>query len=79
MYRLLGITANELNSMKAGGEEAAYEKQFQQSGPLFRTVLLKVRIKEEMVQDEARVKINVMNLEGINLCTYIENYYLNHA
>ena len=60
--QLLGHTADELYEMKQNGNEAGYEKVFQDA--MFTQVLVKARVKQELRDDEMKTKSNVMRLQA---------------
>ena len=59
--QLLGHTADEMYEMKQNGNEAGYEKVFQDA--IFNQVLVKARVKQDMRDDEMKTKSTVMKLE----------------
>lgn len=52
--QLLGHTAEELYQMKINGDTAAFNKVFADVN--FKQIMLKLRVKQEMVNDEPRLK-----------------------
>ncbi len=61
--KLLGATADSLyeHKMQADGE---YERTF--ANALFKTVVVKCRVKQEMVNDEYRVKSSAMKVDDLD-------------
>lgn len=62
--QLLGHSAEDLHQMKLSGDDAGYEKVF--SDALFKEVVLKLRVKQEMVNDEPRIKSSVTNFASVD-------------
>lgn len=59
--QLLGYTADDLHDMKQSGNEADYDKVFQDA--MFKQVIVKARVKQELRDDEMKTKSSVMNLK----------------
>lgn len=62
--KMLGCSADALSDFKNEGNDSSYEKAF--SDAQWKTFTCKVRVKQEMVQDEPKLKVNVMALDEIN-------------
>jgi replication factor A1 len=60
--QLLGHTADEVYEMKQSGNEAGYEKVFNDA--LFTQVLVKARVKQELRDDEMKTKSTVVKLQA---------------
>lgn len=60
--QLLGHSADEMYEMKQSGNEAGYEKVFQDA--LFNQVLVKARVKQDLRDDEMKTKSTVVKLES---------------
>ncbi|CAN0355303.1 unnamed protein product [Pylaiella littoralis] len=60
-------TADELQRMKDGGEDGEYEEVFAEA--CFKTYLMTLRIKADMVNDEMRVKYTVQRMTPIDIKT----------
>eukprot|EP00752_Nemacystus_decipiens_P010206 g9095.t2 len=58
-------SADELHELKEGGQEAEYEEIFTEA--CFKTYLMTVRIKAEMMNDEMRIKHTVQRMNPIDL------------
>jgi replication factor A1 len=54
VQQLLGHSAEEMHELKMSGDEAGYEGVF--AAALFKQVCLKLRVKQDMVNDEPRMK-----------------------
>jgi len=63
--KMLGCTAQHLYELKSGGNDEAYEKVF--ADALFKTHVVKVRVKQETVNDEMRVKSTVMTMNDVDI------------
>jgi replication factor A1 len=63
--KLLGHTAEELYQFKTEGNEAAFDAVFSEA--LFKTFVCKIRVKQEQVNDELRVKCNVIAMNALDL------------
>jgi hypothetical protein len=61
---LLGVSADTLNEYRAGGKDTEYENVF--ANALFKTVIAKVRVKQELVQDEQRIKASFTKVDDID-------------
>ena len=72
---LLGHTAEELHQMKVAGDDASYERVF--SDALFKQYVAKLRVKQEMVNDEPRLKSTALSMTPINFAA--ESKQLLHA
>jgi replication factor A1 len=59
-----GITAQQLFEWKTEGNEALFEKTF--SDALFKTVIAKIRVKQEEVKDESRVKSSFIRVDEVD-------------
>lgn len=64
---LLGKTAAEMEQIKKAGDEAGFEAVFQEGN--FKTYNFKCKAKAETMQDQTRVRVNVMNAYSINWVT----------
>lgn len=62
--KLLGVPASKLHEYRTQGQEVEYEKIFQDA--LFKTFILRLRVKQEQVSDESRVKSSVMKLDDVD-------------
>ena len=61
--KLLGATADSLYEHKLSGD-GEYERVF--NNALFKTVVAKCRVKQEMVNDEPRVKSSVIKVDDVD-------------
>ncbi len=61
---LLGVTAEQLHEMKLNGDTAGFEEVF--SRAQFKTFTAKARVKQDMVNDELRLKCSVVRLDPID-------------
>lgn len=61
---LLKHSAEGLHQMKMNGDEEGYEKVF--SDALFKTIIGKARVKQELVQEEKRVKSSFVKVEEVD-------------
>lgn len=59
-----GVTAQQLHEWRTEGNETMYEKAF--SDALFKTVIAKIRVKQEEVKDEARVKSQFTRVDEVD-------------
>lgn len=63
--KLLMASAQQLFDFKSSGNEAAYEKAF--ADALFKTCICKVRVKQELVNDEMRTKNTVLKVDDLDV------------
>lgn len=61
---ILGKSAEELYGYKMSNDEASYEGVF--ANALFKTFICRVRCKNEMVNDEPRLKSTLLNVSEVN-------------
>jgi replication factor A1 len=62
--KMLGVTAEHLAMLRKEGRERDTEQIF--TDALFKTYLMRLRVKSEFVNDERRVKSSVMKLDSID-------------
>lgn len=62
--QFLGRSAEDLYQMKISGDTEGYEKVF--ADALFKQVTTKLRVKQEMVNDEPRIKSQVISLAPVD-------------
>lgn len=65
--KILGVPASTLHEFRLQANELAYEQVF--ADALFKTYVMRLRIKEEIVNDETRVKSSVMKLDDVDFVT----------
>jgi hypothetical protein len=59
------VSAEAMNELRSGSNEAAFEKVF--ADALFKTYIVKARVKQEKVQEEMRTKSSAARLDEIDL------------
>lgn len=62
--KILGVTADHLDELKAAGNEAEVERIF--DAPLFRMYTAKCKVKQEAYQQEQKIKQSVLNILPID-------------
>jgi replication factor A1 len=62
--QLLGHTAEDLHQLKLSGDIDSYEKVF--SDAMFKQVIVKLRVKQEMVNDEPRLKSQGVTMSKVD-------------
>ncbi|RYH21143.1 hypothetical protein EON65_21385 [archaeon] len=62
---MLGVSADTLHSFRVDSNEAAYEKVF--ADALFKQYLCRVRVKQELVNDEMRTKSSGLRVDEVDL------------
>jgi replication factor A1 len=68
--KLLGASADSLYEHKLTGD-GEYERTF--NNALFKTVVAKCRVKQEMVNDEPRVKSSVIKVDELDYVAECKN------
>lgn len=68
---LLEAEADYLHELKTTGNEQGYEAVFQAA--LFKTFIMRARVKAEQVNDEARVKTSLTSLTKIDFALESRN------
>lgn len=68
--KLLGASADDLFEHKLTGD-GEYERAF--NNALFKTVIAKCRVKQEMVNDEPRVKSSVIKVDDLDFVAESKN------
>jgi replication factor A1 len=62
--QLLGHSAEDLHQMKISGDDAAYERVF--ADALFKQLCIRLRVKQEMVNDEPRLKCTSFSMGSVD-------------
>jgi replication factor A1 len=71
--KLLGYSADALYEMKRDGDENGYEQVF--TNALFKTYVMKVRVKQESYENQLKVKNSVLRLDDVDFISESQQMY----